>query len=159
MNKLSPTEKKLAVANVLLIGGAAVFFVVWISVIEPAIQTFIEVAIGKKIYELPDIMRWVYMSVFGLLPPFAIGGAAYAYSYYKLYLPIRAKLAADQLQKLAEARRAMMSAVDLMESFEQELRAKSSKVEKELMFLTSITVQIEEATELNSAGLPYSAVR
>lgn len=145
------TEKKLARALLLLLVAVVLFFFAWLFFIEPSFTPLIEAYFGKKIWELPELVAILYHLLFGLLPPFAVGAGAYAFAYYKWFIPNRTKLANEQLQKLSDARRAMASAVAYIESFEQELKQKSTEAEKlrdEVLSLKSLNA--ENAVELEN---------
>jgi ABC-type multidrug transport system fused ATPase/permease subunit len=69
--------------------------------------------------------------------------------YVRWFLPQRGRLAQEQLAKLKEARSALLTAVSQIESFEAELREKSSQAERLQQELDSLkTLNAETAADL-----------
>jgi len=138
------TEKQISRALLLLLTAVVCFFFAWIFFIEPRLTRLVESFIGKEVWNFPEPFAFLYSFLFGLVPPFGVAAGAYAFAYFRWFIPNRTKLANEQLQKLSDARLAMTTAVAYIESFEQELKQKSTEAEKlrdEVLSLKSLNAE------------------
>ena len=143
------TEEKLSRAMLLLTIAVVAFFAGWMFFVEPELTRLFETLIGKRMFELPEVLAVAYLIVVGFAPPFAVAAGAYAFAYFKWFIPNRGRLAQEQLIRLADARQALASAVTHIEGIEQELRQKSAEAEKLRDDVLSLKLlNSENATEL-----------
>jgi hypothetical protein len=76
----------------------------------------------------------------------AICAGVWYYAYRRWFMPSRARIAADQMAKLAEARRALSAAISYIEYFEGELKSKSTQAER-------LREQVLSLQSLNAEGV------
>ena len=149
MNNSTLTEKQITRRIASLLTGWIVFFLAWMFYLEPITTQKIQNIAGINIYDLPESISATYSFIFGLLPPLIIGTSSYIYAYNHWLMPNRTKVANEQLKKIAEARKAMINAVNYIELFEKELQEKSSEAEILRDKVASLkTLNSENAAEL-----------
>ena len=147
MKRQATYESRLNRRLISLLIGVVLFFFVWLFVVEPRVTSHLETLLGRKIWEYGVPVGFMYGFGFGILPPIALGAAAYTYAYFLWILPHKTKLAQQQLQKLADAREAMRSALVYIETFESELRHKSVEAERLRNEILSLKLVNSESAE------------
>lgn len=123
-------QRRMERRALLLLVVLVTFFFGWMFGIEPLLQARLEESLGYSIYGLPKVVSFAYSIGVAVLFPGGVCVGVYAYAYHHWFIPNRTKLANEQIAKLAEARKAVASAVSYLASFENEMKTKSIEAER-----------------------------
>ena len=105
-------------------------YVGWMFGIEPTITAWLEERLSFTVRNLPEPLAIAYGLGANVLVPVVFCLGLGAFVYFKWLIPSRTKLANEQISKLADARRAMITATAYLELFESDLRSKSAQAER-----------------------------